>query len=401
MKIPTFFIIVLLVMCTQAAQAEPMYIEFTAMMQQAQTIVIADYIGPVSPDAAILSQYNLEVHQVLKGEITTGKLVVNRAHGHVSLEPNTKVVAFLNADNEFEWVGTTKGTDIEKDVLFLHGFYDFNAYMVAPSSLTLEQLHEYLDKGFYTFKAGGNLHFYNSKTQSMEPSKTYFEVQKQYPTGKQQVKVEHLDFGSFAKHQAQMSMPGGAEAIFSVEYEANMVRPLKFKAATQGFDIKKQQFKAMFWVMAPEEMTPQLFQEYLANPQYGHPYYEIEINRKKGRAYLFTYHEESGRIGTLSGYDNSLWRCSSLEDPSDAESSDMVFGYYKEDKVIIRMKQLPKMVAFYNYPYRQDRLIRVLRVHPIEGQILYKNPLGEEQVLEDCIIKLKATKWAKNVNYRE
>lgn len=391
----------LLVFCTQSVQAKPMYIEFTNMMQQAPTIVIAAYLGPVSPDPAILEQYNLIVHQVLKGK-ASGKMIVNRAHGNVSLKPNTKVIAFLNANNEFEWVAETNGTSLEKDLLFLRGFYDYNAYIVAPSSITLQQLQEYITTDHYTFKASGHLHFYDSKAQTMQPSKVHFSVQKQYPSGKQQVVANHLELGDFADYSPQMSMPEGREGIFAIEYESNMVRPLKFKASTQEFDTTTQQFKALFWVMAPEEMTEQLFKDYLAKPQYGHPYYQIEVKRKETNAsYLFTYHKERGRIGTLKGYDNSLWECSSLGDPSDTKSSDIVFGYNKKDKVIIRLKKLTKMVAYYNYPYRQDRLIRILRVHPIEGQIIYKDVTGKEQVLEDCTIELKSTQWAKNVNYKE
>ena len=64
------------------------------------------------------------------------------------------------------------------------------------------------------------------------------------------------------------------------------------------------------------------------------------------------------------------------------------------------MDKLAKMVNYYDYPYRQDRLVRVLRVQDMTGQVIYKNDKGQETVLDTCVISLKATKWAKNVNFR-
>lgn len=410
MKLLSFVLVIFFVCCAQPLHAEPMFIEFTEMMQQAQTIVIGDYLGFINPAGAIhepFGMHQIAVKEVLKGNAKLGLMPVSRAHGAIENELTTKTscIAFLNARNEFEWVATAEnGSNFEKDILFLRGFYDWNAYMVYPGGITILQLKEYLEKGYFSFAVAGNLNFYNPATQTMQPSEAYFELSTRYPDEKQDIKVSNLDLGDFKKLKPGFSLPGysGDGCIFSLEYEPNMVRPLKFSAALQGFDEKTQRFKAMFWVTDPEEMDATRFKEYLQNEQHGHSYYEIEIQTKKGKTYTFVYHEERGSIGNLVGYDQSLWQCGSFSDPSTEETADMVFGYDREESVIIRMDKLKEKIAYYDYPYRQDELVRALRVvGNIKGQVIFKDKTGKEQFLDNCTIRLKATKWAKNINSRK
>jgi hypothetical protein len=72
--------------------------------------------------------------------------------GHVTLDldpaKRPRVVALIDGQQRLRWVGRlVAGPDLERGVILLEGFFDYNAHHVEPGLLTLPQLTSYLASG--------------------------------------------------------------------------------------------------------------------------------------------------------------------------------------------------------------------------------------------------------------
>ena len=114
-----------------------MYTPLATLRAQSELVVI----GRVSQQGENLS---IDVEKVLRGAARSGPLVVKPSpDGHVDVE-GRRVVAFIAA-GALRWVGErVAGPSIEHGVLRLRGFFDFNAHIVSPGLLSLEQLERLL-----------------------------------------------------------------------------------------------------------------------------------------------------------------------------------------------------------------------------------------------------------------
>jgi hypothetical protein len=118
------------------ASAEPMISSLDDVVKSTD-IVIATYSGPAGPGD--FAGAKLHVEAAIKGKLA-GDLVAPIGNGHPTVASGARVVAFLGARHEWNFVGeAVTGLSLE-DAVALRGFYDFNAHIVTPGLVTLDQL---------------------------------------------------------------------------------------------------------------------------------------------------------------------------------------------------------------------------------------------------------------------
>lgn len=389
-----FLSLLLLLVCHEPASAEPMLISFAEMMDQTQQIYLAQYLGPVHPAADLDLSYYLEVRKVIYGnsDHANQKVTVGRAHGSVKYDLNTGdwCIAFINKNGNFEWVGTVgEGKDLEKDLLYIRGFYDYNAYMVTPSAVDLGQIQEYIQDQKFTGKAEGYLHFFSKTTKQLEASKIHFSMDYQYPyeEGKSNFKAVGLDIVDFPK-TPQVGMGG------KIVYEPNLVRPLVIEGDVIAWNSKTKTKTYRYWVEEPEELLEEYFYQYLETPAFGPAYYKIKIETDQGENYTFVYHEEGGRIGYLESFGvKGKLKCWSLQEPNKEEKGEIKLGYYGDVIIELDKIDIPKDIPV------TDRWVHGLLHTNYRGRILVKKGDVMEH-FANCKLSIQEILFRKNVNYR-
>lgn len=132
----------LIVCAASTADAAPMHTDFGTIRKDATSIVIGTV--HVTPTGDI----TVDVDKVVRGPAVSGTIKVKPSpDGHLDFS-DERVVAFLTSANELRWVGRkVAGPTIENGVLGMKGFFDFNAHLVSPGTMTLAQMSTLLSTG--------------------------------------------------------------------------------------------------------------------------------------------------------------------------------------------------------------------------------------------------------------
>jgi len=128
------------------AQSAPMYTDFATIRARAQVIVLGTVTQTLGPNST--SSLAVDVDTVIRGTAVRGPMAVNESpDGHVMVNQHERVVAFIDS-GALRWVGTlVAGASLETGVIHLQGFFDFNAHLVQPGTLTLAELKKALATG--------------------------------------------------------------------------------------------------------------------------------------------------------------------------------------------------------------------------------------------------------------
>jgi hypothetical protein len=396
LKVLLFMMVLLIV--PYHVSAEPLYIEFGEMISKTKTIVIAEYLGAVNPNAEIVDSYKLLVKEVIWGNIKDKIITVRRGQGGVEygLKPNTICVAFINQEGGFEWVATPhqKNADIQNSSLYLRGFYDYNAYLVYPSLITVHQIREYLQKGSMSYHLRGNLHFFSSEEKKMKAGKTSFDIEYIYQpkNSKNTVKAENLPIKDFPK-QGYASLGAWEEPVVSIVYESNLIRPLKFGGRVQALKDNKNTFEVLFYVEELDEITENMFFEYLNHEAYGYLYYEVLVQTEKGENFkLMCQENKAGE--ELVDSKGMRYRYKSF-------SEDKIIFNYKEGKELI-LEYIPLNLTQDKMLYTRGVLgqfIRQLKLSSLSARI-YEKDAEKEKLIGKYTLTLKRTLFGPNLNFK-
>ena len=394
-SISSILLLLLLTLGGNGLQAipRPIAIQFTEMMEQAPKILICEFKGPLDTGWNATS-YELEVIEVLKGDLKGQSITVYPSRGHVYMEPGTRCIAFLNSSDGFEWVGSfPQDQTPEESILFLSGFYDFNAYLVSPSTLSLHQLKEYIAHQRFSGKIGGALHFLDASRKQMVPSNIQFEVdytfdEKGFQITARQDGMTLIDFPD----QPVFSQTAW-DPIVSLDYEENMVRPLKVEGELQAIDADGN-FEALFWLEAPDELTESEFRHYLAHPEDGMPYWEVDVAHANGdHSSIFMGRGWEGP-NDWQGYGPTAFEIRAYSGRENHSRGVMACGYDGDPLLFLERSNQPEEV----HPYTYEHLIRDLRMGPVKGAIVRKVD-GRKRKAGSVVLTLKETFFASNPNY--
>lgn len=385
----------------------PMGISFAEMIEQSKTIVIAEFLGPSNTSYndslnpfSYLGNYSLRVHKVLKGNIETTTIELSRAHGTIYLEKNKRFIAFINKENQFEWYGGIPTKDrgirgdsldnLENNMIMMAGFYDFNAYLVSPSTISYTNLVQYIENGYMTNKIEGKIHFFEPVTGKMEPSNMTIYISNYYSADSTSsvVTQDNIPLVDFRNASASI---GSWDPVVYVEYETNLVRPFtligQLSSACNGNELT-----AMFWVEVPEELNKQELRRYLGDPSLGPPVYHIEIAVEDGPNY--TLLRQASPPSSVLKEGAIHWSFSSSGDPTHEEE-----GHINWDNgtimTINKYRNNGKERG-----YTREKLVRSLRIAPLEGTVTYPKTWKKEPNPKRFTMRLENTTFSKNPNYK-
>lgn len=376
----------------QLAYTEPMFIYFHEMIKESKLIAKGVYLGHDGNNVNESSHYYFLSKEVIKGKIVSDTLILNRAHGSVYLEPGKEYIAFINRDNAFEWVGIDKtGKKITNEsLLFLEGFYDYNAYLVSPGVISYAQLKEYIVNATFNGSVYGDVHFYNMKEHTMLPSNIHFEIKYSFTSGKltSTVELQGLDLNDF-KSSPQFSLPCWND-IVNVTFEPNLVRPLSFNGKLNNLHPSAHRFRATFWVIEPEELSEVEFFNYVADTRHGPGYFELELKLENNNTYLIKLNEEHGRSGKLINYNGNTLDIAAY---GTAPVRYITFGYPDNQ---FKMMMDSCKIEDSAFEFSENDLITELKHGPITGDWI---SLKNKQPVVRCTLSYKTTRFTKNENY--
>lgn len=381
-----------------------MVIGFDEMIRKSKTIVMGTYLGFNGKTAYESNQYYFAVYQTLKGTNQADTLVLNRAgSGSVEIPVGTYCVAFINEKDEFEWVGTTKKINktLDNTILFLEGFYDWNAYIVGPASISIGQLKDYLSAEIYTGTAKGNLYFFSNTSKKMEPSSIELEINYTYQDQSHNralmnplsysVKINGIDLKDFKKAPV-FNLPFWDD-ILTVEYQPNLYRPLEIEGKILDNSTTPNVYNIMFWVTEPEELTYEEFVQFIDHPEQGQVYFECEVKLENDLKYTLLINDELGHIGKLLNYNGKDLPISFF---STSPKREVGFSNYPND---LRLEFDSCLVNKEVFELAGNEMVRELKMGTVKATIYSK--IGNiENPITRCTVSYKATKFAKNPNYK-
>jgi hypothetical protein len=388
-----YFMLIGLYASMFALQAKPMHIYFHEMMAQSETIVGGIYLGHNGTTPYESNQFYFVVQKVYKGAVNNDTLELGLAHGAVHLKPGTTCIAFINGNNEFEWVGNLYNTQkiTDNSILQVEGFYDWNAYLVSPSMISVGQLTNYIKTQTFSGNISGDVQFFSNDEKTMKDSPINISVDYHYKNGNMnsQVKINGLPLNDF-KNKANLSLPVWNEYL-SIEYESNLYRPLEFKGKIMQLHTNDSSWRAVFWLHEPEELTYGEFVDFIKNVGYGHPYYELNIELTNQKAYTIILNDEIGRIGRIIGFNGKDYAISSL---STSPEREIVLDIQPNPYIIILDSCLIPESAF---ECAGDDLIRELKYGDIPGEI-YVLKDNKRTFVCRCNLTYQSTKFTKYPN---
>ncbi len=138
------FFVVLVV--APAARSAPMYTDFATIRASASLVALGTIHQALGPNNTAL--LTLNVDKVIRGTAALGPMSVKESpDGTVDVD-NARVVAFIDNTGALRWIGTLlAGASLETGVIHLRGFFDHNAHIVRPGTLTLAELQKLLATG--------------------------------------------------------------------------------------------------------------------------------------------------------------------------------------------------------------------------------------------------------------
>ena len=364
-------------------------ISIEGVMVQTKSIVIGTYLG----EYVAGKSYHIDVDSTVKGAPREGIISVGKAKGIPRIAPGTKVMAFINQYDQWEWVG--RSSDFTHDVIYLSGHSDAGSYDVYPDAISMVQLSDFMKTGKFSGVIEGNLRFWNFETDAYETSVTYFAVMYTY-FNRDSVTVRSLagglNTGTF--NSAPEVYFAGSQVILT--YESDPDRPLEIGGFVDSVKANGHDFVADFQVWQPSNLSQKQFAEYTSKVELGHLFYDLDVN-VNGKSYAYTFGEEEDDIGYLT-MDGTLFDCTQMSMPTDDQSGYLKFGTWSQTEVEIILDEVTPAID-YDLVRRLpgQRMINIIRFTPLLGEMfVYEN--GTRVSRGRCVIDVAKTRFTRNLS---
>jgi hypothetical protein len=382
-------LLVLLLAAGTSTFAKTINITLEGVMVQSKSIVIGTYMG----EYVAGKSYHIDVDSTVKGAPRDGIISVGKAKGIPRITPGTKVMAFINQYDQWEWVG--KSSDFAHDVIYLSGHNDYGAYDVYPDALSMVQLGDFMKTGKFSGVIEGNLRFWSFEKDAYEGSDSYFAIMYTY-FNKDSVTTRSLagglNTGEFGSNPEVYF--AGSNVILT--YADNPYRPFQIGGFIDSVQSGGRDFVADFQVWQPANMNRAQFGEYVAKPQYGPLAYDLSVN-VNGKVSPYIYGEEDGDIGSLI-LDGKQIECTQSSMPTDDQTGMLKFGTWSQTEAEIVLDEITPAIDF-DLVRRMpgDRMINILRFTPLVGEMfVYEN--GNRVSRGRCVIDVAKTRFTKNLS---
>jgi hypothetical protein len=271
--VPTALLLCLSPFGTADATAKPKGITFAALIEKSPTIVVAKLTALPNRDK---HRATLAVQQVLRGDLKPGAHEVG-FEDFPFVAANQELVAFLDDQNVWRFAATpvAGARTVDRAVLKLRGFYDYNAYVVVPGVVTLGQLQAYLKGQALTYHFRGDLYFPQHGEADWKAGTITL-------TGSYEAVTENTTVTGLPKPQGFQPQPKvtvgwWGEPAIELDF-TGAGRPLHLRGGVHGLDEKTGALLVRFAVTRPEVVTEADFRAYLADPLKGSSFTTFHLN---------------------------------------------------------------------------------------------------------------------------
>lgn len=359
------------------------------VMVKSRTILIGTYLGEYVGDKS----YHIDVDTTVKGNSRTGIISVNKAKGIPRVLPGTQVMVFINAQNQWEWIGRSE--DFRQSPIFLAGISDAEKAEVYPSALSLVQLKDFIRYGQYSGAVEGNLRFWNIQSRSFEYSDTYFAVVYTY-FNRDSIVTRSLSGGlntGLFPNKPQVYFDGARVVL---TYSDNEFRPLEIGGRVDSLKPNGHDYIADFQVWMPQGLNKQQFTQYVEKNELGPLCFDLGI-QNGNQTFTVAFGEEPGEIGHIE-MNGETYECFQASVPTDDQSGSMKFGTWSNTAVEIVLNPVPETIDYDSIRAMPgDRMINILRLIPITGEMFVLEN-GQRVSRGTCVVQIAQTRFTRNLS---
>jgi hypothetical protein len=253
-----------------------MHTSFEDMMKRSATIAVAKLVDSPEPQNPTCT---LDFVQVLKGTLKPGKHKVSY-DDYPNLEKNEReFVVFLDEKMKWRFVATPlDGTKpMNQNVLEVRGFYNWNAHFVTPGLVTIEQLQGYIKDRSLVYRFRGAIYF--PQAGKLEWKASSLAMTGSFDAVGNKVDVKGLPKLEGFPVQPQVHVHGGRfdSPGVELEYSRSGNRPLMIASKVDRLDSETGEFVLRFFVIAPEVLTQNSFEDYLSDEKRGPCYHTFRL----------------------------------------------------------------------------------------------------------------------------
>lgn len=373
-----------------SVSAKQINISLEGVMVQSKSIVIGTYLG----EYVAGKSYHIDVDTTIKGAPREGIISVGKAKGIPRLAPGTKVMAFINQYDQWEWYGRAK--DFNHSVIYLAGHNDYGAYDVYPDAISMVQLSDFMQTGKFSGVIEGNLRFWSFEKDAYEAGATYFAIMYTYYNRDSVVTRQMaggLSTGTF--NATPEVFFTGSRVVLT--YDENQFRPLEIGGFVDSVKANGRDFVADFQVWMPSNLSKAQFAQYTAKPELGPLCYDLTVS-VNGKNYAYVCgEEEEGDIGYLR-FEGRDIPCTQSSMPTDDQGGILKFGTWSQSEVEIVLDEVTAAVD-YDLVRRLpgNRMISIVRYTPLLGELfVYENGIRISR--GKCVIDVAKTRFTRNLS---
>lgn len=281
-----------LVVVARPATAKPMFTTLDDVFAESPRIVVATYLGPgdatVAPNES--ATHRIEVEALLKGDGALGEREVKRAtDGAPLLAPGARVVVFLDAESRWRFVAIPQDATVplEQTWFRVDGFYDYNAYLVAPSILDWHQLEERASgaRKLSGYRFEGPLRFIDPAARGLvDASDLVLDVT--LDGRGESGKVMGMPAAAGLASQPELTLSSGSAPDLTLTWSRNSARPLAAEAQITGYDATRRVYSVVITPSAPALFTRATFDTYLADAEASAPVWMADVALEAGGGVL-------------------------------------------------------------------------------------------------------------------
>lgn len=274
----------LLALFTSTAHAEPMLTTLDEILADSTDVVIATYVGPVgSSNSYDATGSRLRIERALRGSLR-GEITAGVGTGHADLQAGSRVIAFLDRDRAWSYIGEAPAGARLEDRVSLRGFYDFNAHIVTPGMMTLDELTARLTGDPIEWHVEGPL-----VALADDGSRV---IETRY-----RIRVDSTENGATTVTGLPIrNLPaptvdfGGREDIVTITWRSSWPRPLAIRGEISGRNAGV--LTARFWIEQPDLLRERDIRAYLTNRNAAYPYYRMRLRWDDGEEWAVTHGDD-------------------------------------------------------------------------------------------------------------
>jgi hypothetical protein len=306
----SLFIAAFAIAASSPAYAKPMSTSFQDAIAASDAIAIVRLVElPPSVDgnARPRPKATLDVLQVLKGNLRLGKQQVG-FEDYPEGGPG-EFIAFLDKNRVWRFTARpSPGKKVDSDVLGMEGFYDTNMHFVFPGVITLEQLKTYLKDGTLRYSIEGPIWFPQRHRPAWMAST--LRIKLTYDLFKNKVRVTGLPkLAGFPAEPTVWIQYDGREKEIHLDYSRRSPNcPLELLGWVESLDPISGSLLARFVMKAPDALSAETLEKYLADERLGHCYYKFRLHCARSPQYpefkdlVLTVGEACSDCATLDGW---------------------------------------------------------------------------------------------------